>query len=66
MGGVDPLVVIMEEDRLEVVMDLEDQVAVEEDVEDLLEVTVMVSELTVIERKIEKFIKKLKNYIADM
>ena len=46
---VDPLVEIMEEDRLEAVMDLEDQVAGEEDVEDLLEAAVMVSKLTKIE-----------------
>ena len=46
---VDPLVEIMEEDRPEAVMDLEDQVAGEEDVEDLLEAAVMVSKLTKIE-----------------
>ena len=57
--GVDLLVEIMEEDRLEAVMDLEDQVAGEEDVEDLLEATVMVCEVTVIERKI--IFKKSKN-----
>ena len=48
--GVDPLVEIMEEDRLEGVMDLEDQVAGEEDVEDLLEAAVMVSKLVTIEK----------------
>jgi len=41
---VDPLVEIMEEDRPEAVMDLEDQVAGEEDVEDLLEAAVMVGD----------------------
>ena len=46
---VDPLVEIMEEDRPEAVMDLEDQVAGKEDVEDLLEAAVMVSKLTKIE-----------------
>ena len=46
---VDPLVEITEEDRPEAVMDLEDQVAGEEDVEGLLEAAVMVSKLTKIE-----------------
>merc|ERR1712224_419859 len=64
--GVDLLVEIMEEDRLEAVMDLEDQVAGEEDVEDLLEAAVMVCEVTVIERKIILREIFLKNCIADM
>ena len=61
---VDPLLEIMEEDRPEAVMDLEDQVAGEEDVEDLLEAAVMVSEVTVIERKI--ILREIFNCMADM
>jgi len=48
---VDRLVEIMEEDRLEAVMDLEDQVAGEDDVEDLLEAPVMVGDFFLSKRK---------------
>ena len=64
---VDPLVEIMEEDHPGTIMDLEDQVAGEEDVEDLLEGAVMVSKVTKIKkRNILIFIKLYSRYVVQL